>query len=125
MINDGSSVTIRTFWPEEADRMQVTAWALGPVGESAIMRKVRLDSFLTFYGPGGLATPDDVEALEQVQAGLTSTVKEVPWSVMTRGIAKDGEQLNSDELHLRTFWRRWNTLMTGEAAASETAEAAE
>jgi len=26
---------------------------------------------------------------------------------------------------LRTFWRRWNTLMTGEAAASETAEAAE
>jgi p-cumate 2,3-dioxygenase alpha subunit len=102
--------------------MQVTAWALGPVGESAIMRKVRLDSFLTFYGPGGLATPDDVEALEQVQAGLTSTVKEVPWSVMTRGIAKDGEQLNSDELHLRTFWRRWNTLMTGQTAAAEAAE---
>ena len=47
------------------------------------------------------------------------------WSVMTRGIAKDGEQLNSDELHLRTFWRRWNTMMTGEAAAIETAEAAE
>ena len=125
MINDGSSVTVRAFWPEAADRMKVTAWALGPVGESAIMRKVRLDSFLTFYGPGGLATPDDVEALEQVQAGLTSTVKEVPWSVMTRGIAKDGEQLNSDELHLRTFWRRWNTMMTGEAAAIETAEAAE
>ena len=122
MINDGSSVTIRTFWPQAADRMQVTAWALGPVGESAIMRKVRLDSFLTFYGPGGLATPDDVEALEQVQAGLTSTVKEVPWSVMTRGIAKDGEQLNSDELHLRTFWRRWNTLMTGQTAAAEAAE---
>ena len=60
-----------------------------------------------------------------MQAGLTSTVKEVPWSVMTRGIAKEGEQLNSDELHLRTFWRRWNTMMTGEPAASETAQAAE
>jgi len=43
---------------------------------------------------------------------------------MTRGIAKDGEQLNSDELHLRTFWRRWNTLMTG-AASDITATAAE
>ena len=91
--------------------MEVTAWALGPVGENPVMRKVRLDSFLTFYGPGGLATPDDVEALEQVQEGLTSTFKEAPWSVMTRGIAKKGEQLNSDELHLRTFWRRWNALM--------------
>lgn len=116
MINDGSSVTVRTFWPEAVDKMKVTAWALGPIGENATMRKVRLDSFLTFYGPGGLATPDDVEALEQVQQGLTSTVKEVPWSVMTRGIAKDGEQLNSDELHLRTFWRRWNELMTGTAS---------
>ena len=125
MINDGSSVTVRAFWPEAVDRMKVTAWALGPVGESAVMRKVRLDSFLTFYGPGGLATPDDVEALEQVQQGLTSTVKEVPWSVMTRGIAKDGEQLNSDELHLRTFWRRWNALMTGEAATTAAAAAAE
>ena len=124
MINDGSSVTIRTFWPTASNEMQVTAWALGPVGESPIMRKVRLDSFLTFYGPGGLATPDDVEALEQVQNGLTSTVKEVPWSVMTRGIAKDGEQLNSDELHLRTFWRRWNALMTGNDASAKS-EAAE
>ena len=77
------------------------------------MRKVRLDAFLTFYGPGGFATPDDVEALMQVQRGIAETVNEVPWSVMTRGIAKEGEQLNSDELHLRTFWRRWNELMTG------------
>tara|TARA_B100000686_G_C16777962_1_gene969831 strand:- start:813 stop:2111 length:1299 start_codon:yes stop_codon:yes gene_type:complete len=121
MINDGSSVTIRTFWPIAPDQMEVTAWALGPVEESPVMRKVRLDSFLTFYGPGGLATPDDVEALEQVQQGVASTVKEVPWSVMTRGMAKEGEQLNSDELHLRTFWRQWNNLMTGKTSAvSET-----
>ena len=118
MINDGSSVTVRTFWPVAANRMKVTAWAVGPVGESPVMRKVRLDSFLTFYGPGGLATPDDVEALEQVQEGVAATVGEVQWSVMTRGIAKEGEQLNSDELHLRAFWRRWNAMMTAPAAAT-------
>jgi p-cumate 2,3-dioxygenase alpha subunit len=101
VVNDGSSVTIRTFHPFAPDHMEVTAWALGPKGESAQARAIRLDSFLTFYGPGGFATPDDVEALESVQKGMAAW-REVPWSVMTRGMAKQGEQLNTDELHLRS-----------------------
>ncbi|WP_420535351.1 aminotransferase class V-fold PLP-dependent enzyme, partial [Alicyclobacillus herbarius] len=67
VINDGSSVTVRTFFPLTERRMRVTAWAIGPVGESATARARRLDSFLTFYGPGGFATPDDLEALEVLQ----------------------------------------------------------
>ena len=110
VVNDGSSVTIRTFHPTAPDRMEVTAWALGPKGESAKARAIRLDSFLTFYGPGGFATPDDVEALESVQQGLQAW-REVPWSVMTRGIDKQGEQLNTDELHLREFWVWWDRYM--------------
>ncbi len=110
VLNDGSSVTIRAFHPLAADRMQVRACALGPVEETPTARAVRLDSFLTFYGPGGFATPDDIEALESVQAGL-ATYREVPWSVMTRGMAKEGEQLNTDELHLRAFWVQWDKLM--------------
>ena len=31
VINDGSSVTVRNFYPVAPDRMRVTAWALGPV----------------------------------------------------------------------------------------------
>lgn len=114
VINDGSSTTIRAFWPEAVDRMRVTAWALGPAEESERARARRLDSFLTFYGPGGFATPDDVEALESVQAGL-ATWRETQWSVMSRGMNKTGEQLNTDEEHLRAFWRRWNELMTADA----------
>ena len=114
VINDGSSVTIRTFWPVAADHMKVTAWALGTKEESERARARRLDSFLTFYGPGGFATPDDVEALEAVQAGL-ATWREVEWSEMTRGLNKKGEQLNTDEEHLRAFWREWNALMTVDA----------
>jgi len=110
VLNDGSSVTIRTFHPLASDRMHVRAWALGPTEETPTARAVRLDSFLTFYGPGGFATPDDVEALESVQTGL-ATYREVPWSVMTRGMAKEGEQLNTDELHLRSFWVQWDKLM--------------
>jgi hypothetical protein len=30
---------------------------------------------------------------------------------MTRGMDKEGEQLNTDELHLRTFWLHWDKMM--------------
>ena len=83
VINDGSSVTVRTFYPEGAHKMHVTAWALGPVEESAGARARRLDAFLTFYGPGGFATPDDVEALELVQQGLANW-QDDRWSEMSR-----------------------------------------
>jgi phenylpropionate dioxygenase-like ring-hydroxylating dioxygenase large terminal subunit len=110
VINDGSSVTVRTFFPEGPGKMHVTAWALGTVEESQNARARRLDAFLTFYGPGGFATPDDVEALELVQQGLANW-QDVRWSEMSRGMGRENEQLNSDEHHLRIFWRRWNALM--------------
>ncbi len=112
VINDGSSVTVRTFYPNGAGNMHVVAWALGTIEEDQDARARRLDAFLTFYGPGGFATPDDVEALEMVQQGLKNW-REDRWSEMSRGMGKpDEDQLNSDEHHLRTFWRRWNELMT-------------
>src|SRR5712691_1540996 len=118
VLNDGSSVTVRTFHPLAPDRMRVLAWALGPREETPAARAVRLDAFLTFYGPGGLATPDDIEALEMVQSGISATCREVPWSIMSRGMEKTGEQLNSDELHLRTFWLQWDKLMRTEPRAA-------
>ena len=51
VINDGSSVTIRTFYPDGVGKMHVTAWALGPAEENERARARRLDAFLTFYGP--------------------------------------------------------------------------
>ena len=118
VLNDGSSMTVRTFQPLAPDRMRVSAWALGPKEETPTARAVRLDSFLTFYGPGGFATPDDIEALEAVQSGICATYKEVPWSVMSRGMEKPGEQLNTDELHLRAFWLQWDKLMRAEPRAA-------
>jgi p-cumate 2,3-dioxygenase alpha subunit len=114
VINDGSSVTVRSFTPVAPDLMHVTAWALGPVEETEAQRARRLHAFLTFYGPGGFATPDDVAALENAQAGYASW-REVPWNDLSRGMGKNDDPTNTDEEHLRVFWRRWNELM--EAAA--------
>jgi p-cumate 2,3-dioxygenase alpha subunit len=110
VLLDGSSVSIRTFHPLAPDRMRVTAWALGPKEETPTARAVRLNSFLTFYGPGGFATPDDIEALEAVQQGMGAW-REVSWSPVSRGMAKEGEQLNTDEAHLRAFWIQWDKMM--------------
>jgi p-cumate 2,3-dioxygenase alpha subunit len=112
VINDGSSVTVRNFYPIAPDRMRVTAWALGPVEETEAQRARRLHAFLTFYGPGGFATPDDVAALELAQQGFAAW-RDVPWSDLSRGMGKNDEQLGTDEGHLRVFWRRWSELMEG------------
>ena len=110
VINDIMAITIRYFEPLAPDNMEVTAWHLVPREESDAMLSTRLDSFLTFLGPGGFATPDDVEALESCQAGFRAT--ETAWSDISRGMLKPGPQ-STDELQMRGFWRQWHANMQG------------
>ncbi|WP_342661454.1 p-cumate 2,3-dioxygenase system, large oxygenase component (plasmid) [Rhodococcus ruber] len=111
VINDIMAVTVRTFMPVSADRMEITAWELAPSKEQPQLRQRRLDSFLTFLGPGGFATPDDIEALESCQQGFHSGG--VEWNDISRGMARTPEA--NDEEQMRAFWRRWNEQMIGEA----------
>jgi p-cumate 2,3-dioxygenase alpha subunit len=109
VINDIMAITVRTFMPVSADRMEVTAWEMAPRDEVPQLRQRRLDSFLTFLGPGGFATPDDIEALESCQQGFHSGG--VEWNDISRGMARD--PLANDEEQMRAFWRRWNEQMIG------------
>ncbi|MCF7550885.1 SRPBCC family protein [Pseudonocardia sp. WMMC193] len=113
IINDIMAVTVRTFMPRSASSMEVTAWELAPRDEMPQLRQRRLDSFLTFLGPGGFATPDDIEALESCQQGFRSGG--VEWSDISRGMAR--EPRADDEEQMRSFWRRWNTQMTSSDGA--------
>jgi p-cumate 2,3-dioxygenase alpha subunit len=108
IINDIMAITVRTFFPAAPDFLEITAWALGPQDESAENRALRLDNFLTFLGPGGYATPDDVEALESCQRGFVN--REVAWSDLSRGM-KRAQPITTDELQMRAFWRQWHALM--------------
>ena len=110
IINDIVAITIRYFEPLAPDSMDVTAWHLVPREESDAVLAARLDSFLTFLGPGGFATPDDVEALESCQAGFRAT--EVEWSDISRGMFRSSPG-TSDELQMRGFWRQWHAHMQG------------
>ncbi len=115
IINDIMAVTIRTFFPFSPDYMEIRAWALAPVEENAEDRAFRLDNYLTFLGPGGYATPDDVEALESCQRGF-ATFKEAQWSDISRGMGRE-HPATDDELQMRSFWRQWNALITGKHTA--------
>lgn len=110
-------VLIRKIDPITPDYMEVTAWHIVPPEEGPDLRAQRLDNFLTFWGPGGLASPDDVEALESAQRGF-ATHKELPWSDISRGMAS-AVNTGQDELQMRTWWRRWDELITGEVHPPE------
>jgi p-cumate 2,3-dioxygenase subunit alpha len=109
VINDIMAVTVRTFTPVRPDYMEVTAFELAPEEESGDRLARRLQNFLEFLGPGGFATPDDVEALESCQLGFGSGG--VTWSDISRGIHRPAR--TNDELQMRAFWRQWNAQMTG------------
>jgi p-cumate 2,3-dioxygenase alpha subunit len=105
IVNDIMAVTVRTFMPTAADRTEITAWQLAPLNEHPDLRERRLDSFLTFLGPGGFATPDDIEALESCQQGFSSGG--VQWNDISRGMGREARL--TDEEQMRAFWRRWST----------------
>ncbi|WP_110342988.1 aromatic ring-hydroxylating oxygenase subunit alpha [Prauserella flavalba] len=113
VINNIMAVIIRTFYPNTPGHMNVTAWSLAPADESPAARRVRNESFLSFLGPAGLATPDDNEALESCQRGYQSRPGQ-GWNDVSRGMDK-ADPPNWDELQMRTFWRRWDELMGGKA----------
>ncbi|MFC5753247.1 aromatic ring-hydroxylating oxygenase subunit alpha [Actinomadura rugatobispora] len=112
IINDVAAITVRRIEPTAPDRHALEAWALAPAeeaeGSAALQR--RLDSFLTFLGPGGFASPDDVEALESCQQGFAA-VREARWSDISRGMTRESN--SQDELQIRTFWRSYAALMDG------------
>ena len=113
VVNDIMAITVRTFYPVAPDLMLVRAWALAPVGEDPEVRHRRLNNFLEFLGPGGFASPDDVEALESAQRGY-GAVKLAPWNDISRGMLREGPPRGDDEAQMRTFWREWARRMEGE-----------
>ena len=110
-------VVVRKIEPVTPDYMEVSAWHLVPPDEGEELHKQRLDNFLTFWGPGGLASPDDVEALETCQRSYAAQ-SELPWSDISRGLHKEVKEMSS-EYQMRTWWRRWHELVVGEALPAE------
>jgi p-cumate 2,3-dioxygenase alpha subunit len=107
VINDIMAITIRTFFPTAPDYMEVNAWALAPREESQWLRQFRLFNFTEFLGPGGFATPDDVEAIEKCQQGY-AVGDAAPYNDISKGMSRDGGAAFDDEMQMRAFWTEWD-----------------
>ena len=109
LINDIMSTNVRTYYPAEPGCVEVSSWCLGPEEEEPEERALRLDNFVSFLGPGGFASPDDIEVVEICQRGYEA-VREVEYSDVSRGM-KRASLSERDELQMRAFWRQWSRLM--------------
>jgi p-cumate 2,3-dioxygenase alpha subunit len=118
VINDNVGFTIRVIEPVSASSMRVNAWALAPVDESEQMRELRLDNFVSFLGPAGFGSSDDVEMLELCQKGLVHAP--VNWNELSKGMGsgdlRTAECAPDDEGQMRAYWAQWDLMMRGEPA---------
>ena len=116
IINDQQTVLLRTVTPTAHNRMIIRAWSIGPVDEGPVLRRIRNEGALSFLGPGGFATPDDVEMLELCQRGFESS--DVEWNDISKGFRADEDTLRTvdehfdNELQMRAYWVRWDQLMS-------------
>jgi p-cumate 2,3-dioxygenase subunit alpha len=110
-----TGMRFRQVWPVAPDMVEVRQTDLAPRDESAELRAFRLEWSRAFLGPGGLATPDDVEALESCQAGFAG--RELEWSDVSRGMQRQPQAV--DEVQIRGFWREWQHQLGGRDFGSE------
>ncbi|HEY9278814.1 MAG TPA: Rieske 2Fe-2S domain-containing protein [Eoetvoesiella sp.] len=84
LLMDQPSTQIRTFRPLSAERTEVKIQCIAPRGESAQARESRLRKFLDFYLPTGMATSDDIAALEDTSIGGHGRLSQ--WNDYSRGV---------------------------------------
>jgi p-cumate 2,3-dioxygenase alpha subunit len=124
VVNDNLAVSVRSVYPQSPTRMDVRVWAMGPADEDPHLRKIRLDNYLTFVGPAGFATPDDIEAFELCQRGNDHGAPG-SWSDISKGMTADENLLYAegdfvDEAQMRAWWTQWDRVVSGQDALGDT-----
>jgi hypothetical protein len=100
---------IRTCFPTASDHSEITAWPLMPAIDDPDVRKQRLDIYLSFLGPAGHATPDDIEVMELIQKNC-ATLPDDAVMDCSRGMLRE-QPWPTDESQMRAFWRQWRSLV--------------
>jgi p-cumate 2,3-dioxygenase alpha subunit len=105
---DATGLTLRVSHPDTVDSTYMSSYALGARGESERVRALRLAHFVEFLGPGGLVSPDDIEAMEQCQRSYRKNAAFAPWNDVSKGSVNsvDGGRLD-EEGNIRILWLEW------------------
>ncbi len=127
LLFDIEAISIRQLEPVAPGVTDVRAWELAPVDEPPEARALRIKVLVSFVGPGGLATPDDIEAYEAIQRGILATAGDpregVDWNDISRGMTQELARAPADarlggivsrsidEAGIRSFWRHWSEVI--------------
>ncbi|MEK9646772.1 MAG: SRPBCC family protein, partial [Alphaproteobacteria bacterium] len=131
LLMDNPSTQIRVMKPVSADRMEVSVYCIAPKGESDTARAGRLRKFEDFYLTAGMATSDDIAALEDTHEG--SLARDARWSEFNRGIGTFTKGADDEakalgfepvassnnwdhEVLFHGLYRQWIKMMKGEAS---------
>lgn len=129
LLMDQPSTQIRVFRPLSVDRTLVSVYCIAPKGESKQARIARIRKFEDFYMVTGMATPDDLAALEDCEIGAHA--EKARWTDITRGLAtmKEGPDEAANELGVQPvtsncdwdfetlfygYYEKWLSLMSTE-----------
>lgn len=112
--DSGTGFRLRQIEPIAEDLTEVRQWELAPREETLLLRRRRLEGSRAFLGPGGFASPDDLEAVESCQLGYRAG--EVEWSDISRGSLSDHPK-DTEEHQIRNFWREWQARLKGPAVS--------
>jgi p-cumate 2,3-dioxygenase alpha subunit len=115
VMNDQQTIFVRSFIPISVNEMIVRAWPLGPVNEAPELRRIRIEGALSFLGPGGFATPDDIEMLELCQRGYETGG--IEWNDVSKGFTPGEDSLSGvdklmNELQMRAYWTQYDKVMS-------------
>jgi len=129
-IMDNPSTQIRTMRPLSPNVCDVTVRCVAPVGESKESRAARIRKFEDFYLTSGMATSDDLAALEAVHEG--SKARNAKWNNFARGAKETLHGYEGEEFPLagappevntknwdhesiyKGFYREWKKLISQE-----------
>jgi benzoate/toluate 1,2-dioxygenase alpha subunit len=76
-IAENASSQLRVIRPIASNLTEMQTWCIGPRGESAQARTLRIRQYEDFFNPTGMATPDDTVCYEEAQLGMAE--QERPW----------------------------------------------
>jgi benzoate/toluate 1,2-dioxygenase alpha subunit len=127
LLMDNPSTQIRLMKPLSAGMVEVTVYCIAPIGESKDARAARLRKFEDFYLTFGMATSDDIAALEDCHDG--SFASAAKWNEFNRGLSdmieggdEDAKALGFEPATTSPDWdhetlfhgmyRQWSKLMT-------------
>ena len=111
LIMDNPSSQIRVIQPVGPGSAEITVRCVAPIGESAEARQARMRKFEDFYLTTGMATSDDLAALESTHVGGYG--RAARWNDLARGVTEhkqgsEDKDLESIGGHPATFNSNWD-----------------